>query len=493
MKRFRWRLRPLVVLAAAGVTAIGLLISHNSSVRFLHTRLSPLLPQDQVEAVVRDFGTAFIAFSAIAIGLSVVLSIVLGTAAIETLGRLRSDAAARARGMAQPPYRPPVAEIQSLSASIERLADDLGGRAEVLRRERDELALLVNSVSEGILLIEPGGRILHANPAARRLLGLPDASRGQLLPSLVRNAELRGIAGRLAEVTDTLTMEITVNERRMLVIGRPIAHTEPHADADLPGAVIAFVDLTELRRLEGVRRDFVANVSHELKTPLTSIRGYAETLIADELDPGTRRQFLEVIHKNADRLHNIVEDLLDLSKLESGGWQPRLRVVSAADVARDAWEGCADRAHDRQITYQPPDADAFVNADESALRQIFANLLDNAIRYTGNGGSIRVRVRAEPAHPAGPNGAPPSSDGDRVVIEVQDSGIGIPSDALPRIFERFYRVDPARSRADGGTGLGLSIVKHLAESMNGDVSASSDLGKGTTVRVRLPAAGASAT
>jgi signal transduction histidine kinase len=240
-------------------------------------------------------------------------------------------------------------------------------------------------------------------------------------------------------------------------------------------------------RLEGVRRDFVANVSHELKTPLTSIRGYVETLLSDDLDPAMRRQFLEVIHKNADRLHSIVEDLLDLSRIESGGWRPELADVGTGQIVSDVWDSLADRATQRGIAFEPPEIDATVRADRSALRQILSNLFDNALRYTAPGGRIRVRVFEGSG--SGNGGAPRTATGDGfVTIEVGDNGTGIPTDALPRIFERFYRVDPARSRAEGGTGLGLSIVKHLVESMDGDVSASSELGKGTTIRVRLPSA-----
>jgi two-component system phosphate regulon sensor histidine kinase PhoR len=493
MKRFRWRLRPLVVIASVSVVAVGLLVTYISTERFLRSRLGAGLPQPRVPAFLDEFGNAFLAFSAIAIVFAALASLVLGSAAIRALARMRSDAASRARGLKQPPYRPPVVEVHTLAAAIDRLASDLDARAETLRRERDELALLVGSVSEGILLIGPAARIIHANPAARTLLGLPDACRGQPLPALVRSAELRNVTDRVTATGEAVTSEIGIADRRLLVIGRPISTadgaTEPEGEG--PGAVVAIVDLTELRRLEGVRRDFVANVSHELKTPLTSIRGYVETLLSDDLDPSMRVQFLEVIQKNAERLHSIVDDLLDLSRIESGGWHPRLTEVSTADAVHEAWDACADRARDKAIAFAPPRLDAHVVADESALRQVLANLFDNAIRHTADGGAIRVDVLPDAGR--GPsagaaNGARPEHDDRQLVtIEVRDTGSGIPGDALPRIFERFYRVDPARSRAEGGTGLGLSIVKHLVESMDGEVSAESELGKGTTIRVRLPA------
>jgi signal transduction histidine kinase len=252
------------------------------------------------------------------------------------------------------------------------------------------------------------------------------------------------------------------------------------------GLAVALADLTALRRLESVRRDFVANASHELKTPLTSIRGYAETLRDESVPPEVQRQFLATISSNAERLQHIVDDLLDLSRLESGTWKPTLAAVHPEAAAREAWADLEARASARQIAFAlRAETDSPLAADRSALRQILSNLFDNAIRHTPPGGGIETRViewlpqRREP------------SVRDRrtryLAIEVRDTGSGIPSDALPRIFERFYRVDPARARAEGGTGLGLSIVKHLTESMGGTVEAESQLGRGTTIRIILPA------
>jgi two-component system phosphate regulon sensor histidine kinase PhoR len=235
-----------------------------------------------------------------------------------------------------------------------------------------------------------------------------------------------------------------------------------------------------------VRREYVANVSHELKTPLTSIRGYVETLLHEEPGPGTRRDFLEVVHKNATRLQNIVDDLLDLSRIESGGWRPKLEAVDPAEVAHDAWGSCREPAQQRHVTFTDPAGGLLVSADPDALRQVFANLFDNALRHTPDGGTIAVRVSASPTPPSAP--APARLQGTWIHIEVSDTGTGIPRAALPRIFERFYRVEPSRSRAAGGTGLGLAIVKHLVESMGGAVHADSVLGQGTTIHLFLPAA-----
>ncbi|HEU0052607.1 MAG TPA: ATP-binding protein, partial [Longimicrobium sp.] len=252
------------------------------------------------------------------------------------------------------------------------------------------------------------------------------------------------------------------------------------------GAVMVFLDVSELRRLEDVRRDFVANASHELKTPLTAIRGYSETLLDPTLPEALRAQFAETVKANADRLQRIVDDLLDLSRIESGGWRVQPEIVSVCEIARDAWGAFERKAREKRarfIANLAPECE-FVFADPSALRQILSNLFSNALRYIPEEGTIEVSAREVP---------PPANrivrTGDVrpwVEVAVRDTGAGIPSSHLPRIFERFYRVDAARSREEGGTGLGLAIVKHLVEGHGGTIEAESQLGRGTTIRFILP-------
>ncbi|MEO5510290.1 MAG: ATP-binding protein, partial [Longimicrobiales bacterium] len=316
-------------------------------------------------------------------------------------------------------------------------------------------------------------------------LGLPEVVGGKALVSLVRNVELREIIMNAAAGIQIEGAEVTLEERRLLISATPI----PSADGDSRlTSVLSIADLTQLRRLEGVRRDFVANVSHELKTPLTSIHGYAETLRADDdLPVEMRHQFLDVINRNAVRLQRIVDDLLDLARIESGVWNPDSQTVDALSVARDAWASCQENAAAQKITFDAPAMAAPVIADPDALRHVFANLFENAVRYTPESGRITVRVSGD-CNPASNADAVTAFHGARLVlIEISDSGSGIPRDALPRIFERFYRVDPARSRAAGGTGLGLAIVKHMVEGMGGTVTAQSELGNGTTIAMKLPA------
>tara|TARA_B100000676_G_scaffold109762_1_gene109696 strand:- start:106 stop:1050 length:945 start_codon:yes stop_codon:yes gene_type:complete len=240
---------------------------------------------------------------------------------------------------------------------------------------------------------------------------------------------------------------------------------------DTGGAVTTLLDISEIRRLENVRRDFVANVSHELKTPLTSIRGYAEMLMEDGTPQDIRDGFIDSISKNALRLQNLVDDLLDLSRLESGGWVARPESVSVAEVANEAWNWCADAANRRDVSIEITPM-GMVYADRQGLLQSLRNLLENAVRHSDEGGIIQVTARRV--------------EGDFVHIEVSDEGEGMTRKALPRIFERFYRADSSRARDIGGTGLGLAIVRHLIEGMGGRVEADSELGEGATIRIILP-------
>ncbi|HEX6134374.1 MAG TPA: ATP-binding protein [Longimicrobiales bacterium] len=415
------------------------------------------------------------------------VGIVAARAYARALRGLREFVLSRARGDVQAP-RPELAvrELSELVSAAERLTARVSTREADAAREGADVSVLLDAITDGIVQVDRSGRIVRANPAARTLLGLSARAVGEPVRTQIRHAQLRRLLERAVSGGVLPTTELAMEDRRLMVSARPLQY----ADGRSGGAVVAFVDLTEIRRLESVRRDFVANVSHELKTPLTSIRGYVETLLSEQDLPGaTEREFLEIVRKNAERLQHIVDDLLDLSRLESGGWRPEMHELNARDIVQDAWSSCAERADRKRITFVPPPADTSVFADPGGLRQVLANLFDNALRYTPEGGRVEVRIAPRAAERRGSrsNGAA-ESQGRYIAIEVRDTGSGIPSEALPRIFERFYRVDPARSRAEGGTGLGLSIVRHLVESMGGEVDAESELGRGTIIRFTLPAA-----
>jgi len=242
------------------------------------------------------------------------------------------------------------------------------------------------------------------------------------------------------------------------------------------GAVLVLHDVTRLRRLEAVRRDFVANVSHELKTPLTVISGYVETLLRSQPGAEDQRAFLETVASHARRMQQLVDDQLSLARIESGTWEPRPERVDVRAAAGEAWAARAGRAAAVPVRLRveaAPGAET-VHADPGALGQILGNLFDNAIRYSPAGAEIICR-------------AEPFEGGVR--LAVADAGAGIPGEHLPRVFERYYRADPARSREEGGTGLGLSIVKHLVEAHAGTVRIESELGRGTTVYCWFPAGG----
>ncbi|MDB4887863.1 MAG: ATP-binding region ATPase domain protein, partial [Gemmatimonadetes bacterium] len=280
---------------------------------------------------------------------------------------------------------------------------------------------------------------------------------------LPREPVLRSAIEQAMGGYSTSAVEATLNDRTITVASTPLPTN---------GAVITVLDLTVLRRLETIRRDFVANVSHELKTPLTAVSGYAETLLDDSIEPAQRRRFTETIRDNALRMQRIVDDLLDLSRIESGGWRPRIGPVDVVAVVHEVFsaaQGAAERAGLALRSEIAPDATQ-LRADPTAFRQILTNLVENAVRYTRQG-SVTLRTRRA---------------GAGVWVDVIDTGVGIAPEHLPRIFERFYRVDAGRSRVEGGTGLGLAIVRHLADAHGGRVESSSEVGRGTTISVFFP-------
>lgn len=353
-------------------------------------------------------------------------------------------------------------EVGDLATALHRMAEQLDARLQALRRDDALMTALLESLEEGVLALDERGDVVRINARARALLALDTAlpCPREVLP---REAVLRAAIDRARAGDVTGPEEATLLGRPVSVSSRPLSPS---------GAVVTVLDLTALRRLETVRRDFVANVSHELKTPLTAVGGFAETLLDDDVPPDQRRRFLVTIRDNAARMQRIVDDLLDLSRIESGGWRPEARCVEIAAAIADALSTMQSEAHARGLTLAidvAPDA-AQVHADPTALRQIVCNLVENAVRYTVRGG-VTVRTRR-------------AAGGVRV--EVVDTGVGIAPEHLPRIFERFYRVDAGRSRAQGGTGLGLAIVKHLVDAHEGRIDTTSEPGRGTRIGVFLP-------
>ena len=400
----------------------------------------------------------------LALFIGTLLALLAGRAIALPLQQLATAARAIPSGLPPKFPRSRITEIDQLSQALRQMHQELGDRFEALRRGRAESATLVDAMVEGVLSTDKRGRIVTANPAARRILGYGEQEPMPDLPGLFRAKAAREVVEATMRGETVEDHELELDGRYLVVNSRALA---------AGGALLVLHDLTEVRRLEMVRRDFVANVSHELKTPLTSIAGYAETLLSEEPDPGTRQLFLRTILNNSQRMQQLVDDQLDLARIESGRWQPNLETLDLVAAAQEAWQPRADRAAAGRIQFQVEAGEGAetVRADPEAIQQILGNLYDNAIRFTPPSGTIRFQSQVEHAG---------------VSLAVSDTGTGIGSEHLPRIFERYYRVDPARSREAGGTGLGLSIVRHLVEAHGGTISAESELGHGTTIRCWFP-------
>jgi two-component system phosphate regulon sensor histidine kinase PhoR len=332
---------------------------------------------------------------------------------------------------------------------------------------------------EGVLAIDARQRLLGINHAAAELLGIDgDRVAGRPLQDVIRNPDLRQFALTAIDCRNPVEDDLVLHGLRDRTIRmRGTALRDASGDG---GAVIVLNDVTEMQRLERVRRDFVANVSHELKTPIASIKGFVETLLDGAMDdPGDARRFLGIVGRQADRLAAIIEDLLALSRIEQSegtGNLPRDR-VPVTGLLQAAVGDCLPRATDRGVALIvtcPDDLAWRVNGP--LLEQAVINLVDNAIKYSEPGGMVRMVAGIEP------------SEGGELAIRVEDEGCGISAEHLPRLFERFYRVDKARSRGLGGTGLGLSIVKHIVQAHQGSVAVESEPGRGTCFTIRLPPA-----
>ena len=377
------------------------------------------------------------------------------------LRRVRATAEAITAGDLTKRSRPvEQGEIGALERAIDEMADRIESLVSDLTQEKADLDALFESLDDGLAVLDRTQAVVRANRAFRKIVGRDDVE-GERVGALFRTPELRELAERAAS-GEAVIEEVLLRDRTMLLSGIP--HGE--------GALLVFRDLTPLRRLEGVRRDFVANVSHELKTPLTSVMGFAEPIADGDAGPEEARAFGGRILHNAQRMRRLVEDLLDLSRIEAGSRRPHPDVVEFGAATREAWASLQPVPEKRGVGLIVPEEPVHGSADPAALMQILRNLLENASRYAPEGSDVEVMFRSE-------NGG--------WTIEVSDHGPGIPPVHQERVFERFYRVDPARSREEGGTGLGLSIVKHLVAAHGGDIEIDSDIGVGTTVRFTLPA------
>ena len=369
-------------------------------------------------------------------------------------------------------------EAAPLVRAFNSMADKLKERIEVLSREENKVRTILAGMVEGVVAVDSYAQILHMNKAAAELLNVSvDDPEGWYIYDVIEVEEvgelLRQTLRDGVERVEELKILKDDQEQGLEARASPLRGR----DGELAGGLVVLDDLTQLQRLERVRTDFVANVSHELKTPVTAISGLVETLIeSEEMDEETRSRFLGKIQNQSLRLSSLVADLLALSRVEARDEQQlELRRMDLKLTAMDSVRRAMVVAEEKgiQLHSQVPEDAVNVNGDEEALRQVVDNLLDNAIKYTQGGGGVSLSIEVE---------------GDSAILLVKDSGIGIEAEHQERIFERFYRVDKARSREVGGTGLGLSIVKHFTASMGGAVGVESEPGVGTVFRVELPLA-----
>jgi two-component system phosphate regulon sensor histidine kinase PhoR len=394
---------------------------------------------------------------------------------VEPIETLTATAASIAAGDYQHRvYVPSHDEFGVLAQTLNRLSQDLNQRMTQLGQSHERHSTVLGGMIEGVIAVDTRQRIVLSNRAAGRLFEFsPHSAEGRPLLEVVRNHALEQAVTAALSSGEPQRLEVRREGSEKLVTD---IHVTPLPGRPCPGVVLVMHDTTELRRLESLRRDLVANVSHELKTPLTSIKACAETLRNGALsDPDACHRFLGRIEEESNRLHQLILDMLSLARIEAGQQTFEITAVDVASVVEACAEMHRHLAESKRLTLalDPPTTPCQVRADREALREILDNLVDNAIKYTPEGGHVTLRWR----------------NGEKTTrLEVQDTGIGIGEEHRKRVFERFYRVDKARSRELGGTGLGLSIVKHLAQSFGGRVDVHSEPGKGSRFVVELPSA-----
>jgi len=411
---------------------------------------------------------------------SLVVLLVTGAAAL-LISRSLSDRVDRltafSRRVAEGDFRPIDAHrsgdaLEALAASLNDTAGRLDRTIRTLTEERNLSSAILGSMVEGVAVVNASERLLFANPGFEEILGLDVSPRsGSALVEIVRQTELLEAVRQVLKGEPRVETEIVTGTLRQRFFAVTVASVTAAATS---GAVIVLHDITELRKLERVRRDFVANVSHELKTPLTAIQGFAETLLAGAIDdPKNRVRFLEIILDHSRRLARLTDDLLRLSKMDADRLELEIQRLGVSYFV----ESCVETAQrpaaekDLRISVNLQDRLPDIAADRRRLAEVLQNLLDNAIQYTSPGGQIMLSA---------------SADGGEVKFTVSDTGIGIPQADQPRIFERFYRVDVARSREVGGTGLGLAIAKHLVEAHGGRIWVESEVGQGSQFYFTVP-------
>ena len=364
------------------------------------------------------------------------------------------------------------AELNQLLRTLQSMNTRLQETVEKLQHKSAELESIIDHMLNGLIAVDGQLHVVQMNNAAKHMLGVTGAVEGKHVLEATGNSRLETILQEAMEHEELITLELPVRaaprHRLIRLYISPLEH-----ENESIGAVALMEDITEIRNLEQIRTDFAANVTHELKTPLTSIKGFVETLQAGAIeDPEMAKRFLEIISMETDRLSRLINDVLSLSSMESGRMRVPTERLNLGKHAEDVCLMLENSARQKNITLSvQTGADAFITANEDHVKQLLINLIDNAIKYTLEGGKVHVSVER---------------NADKVLLRVRDTGIGIAKEHIPRLFERFYRVDKGRSRNMGGTGLGLAIVKHIVMDMGGEIDVQSELGVGTEFTVTLP-------
>ena len=483
--------REEVAVALQGVPGKSIRFSNTLHQKMMYVAV-PMKNEEHVQAVIR---TAVSLTSLDQTLTSVRLKIAFGGLVIAVLAALVSLAVARRisqpieeikRGAAHfadgdLTHRlpsPDTEEMAGLTETLNRMAAQLDERIKTVFQQRNELEAVLSSMLEGVIAVDRHERIISMNPAAGRMFDSDPAKvQGRNIQEIVRNLAIQRFVTRVLTTSETISDDFIFYraEERTLNI-----HSSPLYDAGSVqiGALLVMNDVTQLRHLENVRKDFVANVSHEIKTPLTAIKGFVETLQQGTVeDKAEQERFLGIVLKHVNRLGAILEDLLALSRMEqeNGTEEVRLSMGRIKEVIQTAIQVCQPKAAVRDITITVDAAeDISANLDATLLEQAFVNLIDNAVKYSDDGSQVRISAAQKKRE---------------FIIEFTDQGSGIPNKHLPRLFERFYRVDKARSRKLGGTGLGLAIVKHIVQAHGGHITVESSLGQGSTFTVHLPLVG----
>jgi len=408
--------------------------------------------------------------------LSLIFSLIISFILSRPLEELAKVAKSVAKGnFSQKPHIYSKDEIGELADALTYMSSEIKNKIDIIKQETAKLNTVLSSMSEGVMVVDENGRIILMNPSLKKIFFVDLEPEYKTPIEVIRNHKVQEMVDKIIkEKQKFLSQEIIVDyptNKILKVNAVAIIRNEL-----IEGAVLVFHDITELHNLEKIRQDFVANVSHELRTPITNIKGYAETILEGALeDKENIKEFINIIYQESNRMANLIDDLLDLSKIESG----KIKMNFSALEIKPIIERCLAvlekpiKEKNLSVSFNIPKSLSKVMADEIRLTQVLLNLLDNAVKYTNEGGKITIDVFEKD---------------DFVQVDITDTGIGIPEEDLPRIFERFYRVDKARSRQLGGTGLGLSIVKHIVLAHGGKVWVKSKLGSGSTFSFTIPRA-----